>query len=51
MDGEGYVDLWDICSDLEAPIVRYKSGNNSINKSVWSKDGTRMAIGDSYGTV
>ncbi|CAD8067036.1 unnamed protein product [Paramecium sonneborni] len=50
-DGEGYVDLWDLSYDLEAPITRYKSGNNSINKSQWSKDGTKIAIGDSFGEI
>ncbi|CAD8153116.1 unnamed protein product [Paramecium octaurelia] len=51
VDGEGYVDLWDLSYDLEAPITRYKSGNNSINKSQWSKDGTKIAIGDSFGEI
>ena len=26
VDGEGYIDLWDISTDQEAPINRYKTG-------------------------
>lgn len=51
VDGEGYVDLWDVATDMETPINRFKSGNNSLNKCQWSKDGTKLAIGDAYGTV
>ncbi|KAM3143896.1 hypothetical protein pb186bvf_003947 [Paramecium bursaria] len=51
VDGEGYVDLWDISQDLEAPITRHKSGQNSINKQSWNNDGSKLAIGDSVGNV
>jgi dynein intermediate chain len=50
-DGEGYVDLWDISLDQEAPISRFKTGTNSLNKSTWSADGLRLAVGDSKGNV
>jgi dynein intermediate chain len=26
VDGEGYIDLWDLCVDIEAPIMRLKTG-------------------------
>ena len=49
VDGEGYVDIWDLSIDMETPINRYKSGNNSINKQSWSKDGSKLVIGDAFG--
>lgn len=51
VDGEGYVDLWDLSTDMEAPITRHKAGNNSINKQEWASDGMRLAIGDAYGSL
>jgi len=26
VDGEGYIDLWDLSRDLEVPILHYKAG-------------------------
>ena len=27
VDGEGYIDLWDLSKDLEVPYLRHKGGN------------------------
>lgn len=51
VDGEGYVELWDVSIGSEAPITRFKTGSNSLNKCQWTKDGTKLAVGDAYGTV
>jgi dynein intermediate chain len=29
VDGEGFVDLWDLSKDLEIPLLHHKSGNSS----------------------
>ncbi|CAD8155272.1 unnamed protein product [Paramecium octaurelia] len=44
VDGEGYVDLWDLSYDLEAPITRYQSGNNSINNLSGLKTGLKKPL-------
>jgi dynein intermediate chain len=28
VDGEGYIDLWDLSKDLEVPIIRHKGGRS-----------------------
>jgi len=27
VDGDGYIDLWDISGDLEVPLTHFKAGN------------------------
>jgi dynein intermediate chain len=64
VDGDGYVDIWDINKDTESPIVHQKGFEQSsggVNRDFdetkalsclkWSRDGRRIAIGDSNGFV
>ena len=30
VDGEGYIDLWDISKDTETPILHYKTGKSCL---------------------
>jgi dynein intermediate chain len=50
-DGEGYVDVWDINRDIEAPIARKKTGAKALNSLKWSLDGRKIATGDAEGFV
>ena len=50
-DGEGYLDLWDIGSDLEAPIVRTHTGKSAVNKLRWSLDGSKLYTGHANGEI
>ena len=66
VDGDGYIDVWDINKDVEAPIARKKVYEASANQIAgqrdfdessalsclkWSHDGRRIAIGDQNGFV
>ena len=51
VDGEGYIDIWDLQHDKEVPRVHFKATNNNINKLRWNKDGTKLIIGDSHGEI
>ena len=51
VDGEGYLDVWDLLSDTEVPIMHYRTGINALNKSKWNNDGSKLVIGDSNGSV
>lgn len=33
VDGEGYIHLWDISKDTEAPILKYKAGKRIMSLS------------------
>ena len=52
-DAEGYVDIWNINANTEVPIVRkaITERNSPLNCLRWSKDGRRIAVGDSQGYV
>ena len=52
-DGEGYVDIWNINANTEMPIVRKQVNENGspLNSLRWSRDGRRIAVGDSNGFV
>ena len=52
-DADGYVDVWNINRDKETPIVRKQvlDKPRPINTLRWSKDGRRIAVGDSQGFV
>ena len=52
-DAEGYVDIWNINRDTEAPAVRKQIHEKAkpFNCLRWSKDGRRIAVGDSAGHV
>ena len=50
-DSEGFVDVWDINKDREAPQSRKRISDNPrpINCIRWSNDGRRIACGDAAG--
>ncbi len=55
-DAEGYIDLWDMNTDLENPVVRTRRENetresSAIHKVAWSSDGKRLAAGGASGVV
>ena len=50
-DGEGYIDIWDINRDIEAPVSRKKTGSRALNTLRWSMDGRKIATGDAEGYV
>ena len=50
-DGEGYLEIWDLNRDVEAPITRKKTGSLALTTLRWSKDGRKIAVGDSLGNV
>jgi len=47
VDGEGYIDLWDLSKDLEIPHVHHKADSSAINKAMWSRDGSKLLTGNS----
>lgn len=64
VDGDGFIDIWDINKDTESPIARkkaFETANTGAYKDFddtkalscikWSKDGRRLAIGNSEGFV
>ena len=66
VDGDGFIDIWDINKDTESPLVHKKAFENNQQSSSaykeqddqralislkWSRDGRRIAIGDSDGFV
>jgi len=52
-DAEGYVDIWNINKDREAPVARRQIFDDvrPLNALRWSRDGRRIAIGDAMGQV
>ena len=53
-DAEGYVDVWNINRDKERSIERkqfQEKNPRPLNCLRWSKDGRRLAVGDSKGYV
>lgn len=52
-DAEGFVDIWNINGNVEVPVVRKQINENGgpLNCLRWSKDGRRIAVGDSQGYV
>lgn len=62
VDADGFVDVWDINKDTESPIAhkqafgqlglyRDMDESKSLSCLKWSRDGRRIAIGDSNGFV
>uniref|UniRef100_A0A0G4HJL6 Uncharacterized protein n=1 Tax=Chromera velia CCMP2878 TaxID=1169474 RepID=A0A0G4HJL6_9ALVE len=51
VDGEGYVDVWDMNRDMESPYVRVRDKELALNKVCWSSDGRRIVTGDHSGVV
>lgn len=50
-DGDGYIDIWDINRDTEAPVARKKTGDKALNNLKWSLDGRKIATGNAEGFV
>jgi len=50
-DGDGYVDVWDLNRDNEAPVARKHTGQKALNCLRWSIDGKKIITGDSDGVL
>ena len=52
-DADGFVDVWNINGNVEVPVVKKQINENGIplNCLRWSKDGRRLAVGDSQGYI
>ena len=50
-DGNGFLDIFDLNKDIEAPKIRCKLGNEALNKICWTEDGKRITVGDSAGKI
>ncbi len=51
-DGDGYIELWDLNKDTEAPIAhKQTSKRTALNCLRWNNDGRKIAVGDSDGFV
>ena len=54
VDADGYIDVWDINRDTVMPIVHKKVNEKKplpLNVLKWSRDGRRIATGDSEGFI
>eukprot|EP01068_Selenidium_serpulae_P010205 Selendium_serpulae@DN5406_c0_g1_i3.p1 len=49
VDGEGYLDLWDINRDVEIPLARVHQPDAALNRVAFSPDGKRVLAGDGNG--
>jgi len=50
-DAEGYIDVWDLGTDTESPVVHTRKDPEPIHKIAWSQDGKRLAAGGVKGIV
>ena len=50
-DGDGHLDVWDLLSSSESPLVRQRVSDGAINQTAWSLHGSRLAAGTSRGEV
>ena len=50
-DAEGYVDIWNLNTDMENPAIHYKKNDGIIHRLDWSIDGTKLATGGANGIV
>jgi WD40 repeat protein len=51
-DGDGFIDVWDLNKDTEAPIAHKQAPKRTaLNCLRWNPDGRRIAVGDSDGYV
>mmetsp|Transcript_2586 Transcript_2586/g.4337 ORF Transcript_2586/g.4337 Transcript_2586/m.4337 type:complete len:224 (+) Transcript_2586:1293-1964(+) len=65
VDGDGFLDIWNINIDMDSPIVHKMAFENQITSAAykdytdkralntlkWSRDGRRIAVGDFEGNV
>eukprot|EP00923_Selenidium_pygospionis_P053245 GHVN01092244.1.p1 GENE.GHVN01092244.1~~GHVN01092244.1.p1 ORF type:complete len:671 (+),score=141.94 GHVN01092244.1:79-2013(+) len=51
VDGEGYLDIWDINRDIEIPVARAQQPDGALNRVAFSQDGKRVMAGDGYGKL
>eukprot|EP00033_Pygsuia_biforma_P002585 GCRY01002860.1.p1 GENE.GCRY01002860.1~~GCRY01002860.1.p1 ORF type:complete len:602 (+),score=127.77 GCRY01002860.1:214-2019(+) len=50
-DGEGFMSIWSLVSDLEKPMYQVLASDGAVNCVNWSRDGLRLATGDSKGQI
>ena len=50
-DGDGGLDLWHLVANQEGPVSRKKVGGVPLNSLKWSRDGKKIAVGDSEGKL
>lgn len=52
VDIQGKLDVWDLNSDTEIPIVSTQiEGNVAINRVSWTPSGTHITVGDEAGKI
>lgn len=52
VDIQGKVDVWDLNTDTEIPIVSTQiDGNSAINQVSWTPSGTHITVGDETGRI
>lgn len=57
-DGDGYIDVWNLNKDVEAPIARLENPGGTdtarpapVNRVAWHADGRHLLTGDAAGKV
>lgn len=50
-DIEGYVDIWDLNTDMESPVLHHRKSPAAIHRLAWSPDGKKLATGGINGLV
>lgn len=52
VDIQGKLDVWDLNTDTEIPIVSAQiEGNVAINRVSWTPSGTHITVGDEAGKI
>jgi len=51
VDGDGYMDLWDLSKGIEGGQIKYECSNHALNCLEWDNDGFRVATGSSVGEL
>lgn len=52
VDIQGKLDVWDLNTDTEIPIVSTQiEGNVAINRVSWTPSGTHVTVGDETGKI
>lgn len=52
VDIQGKLDVWDLNSDTEIPVVSTQiDGNVAINQVSWTPSGTHITVGDEAGKI